>query len=66
MNISEAEQRLRLQAARSALASVRMAGVQPSVRVEVLFNAWAEGNESLDSIRRALMAELRAEDDRTN
>jgi hypothetical protein len=66
MIVSESEQRLRLKAAQSALASVRMAGVQPSVRVEALFNAWAKGNESLDSIRHALMAELRAEDDRTN
>ena len=64
MNVSETERKLRIEAAQSALASVRIAGLQPSEKVEALFGAWAEGNVSLDNIRDAFKEELRAEHDR--
>jgi len=58
MTISPTERHLRIRASQSALASVRLAGLEPSPQVEALFAAWAEDRESLDTIRQSLMEQL--------
>jgi hypothetical protein len=59
MNTSATERELRLQAARSAMASVRLAGLEPSAEIEVLLAAWVEGTESLNAIHDRLMEQWR-------
>jgi hypothetical protein len=63
MTISDNERNLRLKAAQSALASVKLAGQQPSQHLEGLFASWIDGNSTLDQIHASLSAKLRPTDD---
>ena len=55
MNTFTTERERRLRAAGSAMASVRLAGLEPSTEIEALLAAWAEGTESLSAIHDRLM-----------
>ncbi len=59
MNTSATERELRLQAARSATASVRLAGLEPSAGIETLLAAWTENAESLSTVHDWLMEQWR-------
>ena len=59
MTISDNERNLRLKAAQSALASVKLAGQQPSQHLEGLFASWIDGTSTLDQIHASLLAQLR-------
>jgi Antitoxin VbhA len=59
MTISDKERILRLKAVQSALASVRLAGLQPSQRLERLFASWIDGNSTLDQVCASLFAEVK-------
>jgi hypothetical protein len=63
MIISDNERILRLKAAQSALASVKLAGLQPSQHLESLFASWIDGNSTLDQTYASLLANLRATND---
>jgi hypothetical protein len=57
MTISDTERELRQGAAQSALASVRMAGLQPSSFLESLLSRWIAGDASLDEVHSALLSQ---------
>jgi hypothetical protein len=59
MTTSDKERILRLKAVQSALASVQLAGLQPSQRLERLFASWIDGNSTLDQVRASLFAEVK-------
>jgi hypothetical protein len=63
MTISDNERNLRLKAAQSALASVKLAGQQPSQYLETLFASWIDGSSTLDQVHAALLAKVRPTDD---
>ena len=63
MTISDTERALRQRAAQSAVASVKMAGLQPSQFLESLLSRWVEGNASLDEVQSALAAEVAQSND---
>jgi hypothetical protein len=63
MTISDNERSLRLKAAQSALASVKLAGQQPSQHLESLLVSWIDGNSTLDQIHASLVAKVRPTDD---
>ena len=54
MTISDNERNLRLKAAQSALASVKLAGQQPSQHLETLFASWIDGSSTLDQVHASL------------
>jgi Antitoxin VbhA len=59
MTTSDKERILRLKAVQSALASVQLAGLQPSQRLERLFASWIDGNSTLDQVHASLFAEVK-------
>ncbi len=63
MTTSDKERILRLKAVQSALASVQLAGLQPSQRLERLFASWIDGNSTLDQVHASLFAELKTTND---
>jgi hypothetical protein len=63
MIISDNERILRLKAAQSALASVKLAGLQPSQHLESLFASWIDGNSTLDQAYASLLANVRITND---
>jgi len=63
MTISDKERILRLKAVQSALASVQLAGLQPSQHLESLFASWIDGESTLDQIYDSLLAKLRTTND---
>ena len=58
MKISDTEKTLRLKAAHSAIASVKMTGLQPSELLESLLTQWIEGEASLDEVHSTLSAKV--------
>ena len=63
MTISDKERILRLKAAQSALASVQLAGLQPSQHLETLFASWIDSKSTLDQVYSSLFAKVRTTDD---
>ena len=63
MTTSDKERILRLKAVQSALASVQLAGLQPSQRLEGLFASWIDGNSTLDQVHASLYAKVRTTND---
>jgi hypothetical protein len=63
MTISDTEHALRQKAAQSAVASVKMTGVQPSQFFEVLMSRWVDGDASLDEVHSALAAKVEQPND---
>lgn len=61
MSISATERELRGSAAQSALASVRLAGLEPSQHLRRLLTAWSDGTESLNTIHDSLMEQWRTQ-----
>ena len=55
MTISKAERDLRAKAMASALASVRLDGLEPSPHAQSLLLAWVSGSISLDEICESLV-----------
>jgi len=58
MRISDTEKTLRLKAVHSAIASAKMAGLQPSEHLESILNQWIEGEASLDEVPSTLSARV--------
>jgi hypothetical protein len=56
MTTSDKERILRLKAVQSAFASVQLAGLQPSQRLERLFASWIDGNSTLDQVHASIFA----------
>ena len=63
MTISDNERNLRLKAVQSALASVKLAGQQPSQHFETLLASWIDGSSTLDQVHASLLARVRPTDD---
>ena len=63
MTTSDKERILRLNAVQSALASVKLAGLQPSQRLERLFASWIDGNSTLDQVYASLLAKVKTTND---
>jgi hypothetical protein len=63
MKISDTEKTLRLKAVHSAIASVKMTGLQPSALLESLFTEWVEGEASLDEVHSTLSAKVASSHD---
>jgi hypothetical protein len=61
MTTSDKERILRLKAVQAALASVQLAGLQPSQRLESLFASWIAGKSTLDEVYASLLAKVRTE-----
>jgi hypothetical protein len=58
MTISNTEHALRQRAAQSAVASVKLSGLQPSQFFESLLSRWVDGDASLDEVHSALAANV--------
>jgi hypothetical protein len=58
MTISNTEHALRQRAAQSAVASVKLSGLQPSQFFESLLSRWVDGDASLDEVQSALAAKV--------
>jgi hypothetical protein len=58
MTISSTEHALRQRAAQSAVASVKLSGLQPSQFFESLLSRWVDGDASLDEVQSALAAKV--------
>ena len=63
MTTSDKERILRLKAVQSALASVQLAGLQPSRHLETLFASWIDGKSTLDQVYDSLLAKVRINND---
>jgi hypothetical protein len=63
MTTSDKERILRLKAAQSALASVKLAGMQPSQQLESLFASWIDGKSTLDQVYDSLLAKVKTTND---
>jgi hypothetical protein len=63
MTTSDNERILRLKAVQSALASVQLAGLQPSKHLETLFASWIDGESTLDQVYASLFAKVRTTND---
>jgi hypothetical protein len=63
MTTSDKERVLRLKTAQSALASAKLAGLQPSQHLESLFASWIEGESTLDQVYDSLLAKVRTTND---
>jgi hypothetical protein len=59
MTTSDKERVLRLNAVQSALASVKLAGLQPSQHLESLFASWIHGESTLDQVYASLLAKVK-------
>jgi hypothetical protein len=63
MTTSDKERILRLKAVRAALASVQLAGLQPSQHLESLFASWIDGKSTLDQVYDSLFVKVRTAND---
>ena len=63
MTTSDKERILRLKAVQSALASVQLAGLQPSQQLERLFASWVDGKSTLDQVYDSLLAKVKTTND---
>jgi len=63
MTTSDKERNLRLKAAQAAVASVQLAGMQPSQHLESLFASWIDGKSTLDQVYASLFGKVRTTDD---
>jgi Antitoxin VbhA len=63
MTTSDKERVLRLKAVQSALASVQLAGMQPSQHLESLFASWIDGESTLDQVYASLLAKVKTTHD---
>ena len=63
MTTSDKERILRLKAVQSALASVQLAGMQPSQHLESLFASWIDGKLTLDQVYDSLLTKVRIAND---
>ena len=63
MTTSDKERILRLKAVQAALASVQLAGLQPSQHLESLFASWIEGESTLDQVYDSLLAKVKTTND---
>ena len=63
MTTSDKERILRLKAVQSALASVKLVGLQPSQHLESLFASWIDGNSTLDQVYASLLAKVKTTND---
>jgi hypothetical protein len=63
MTTSDKERILRLKAVQSALASVQLAGLQPSQLLESLFASWIDGKSTLDHVYASLLAKVKTAND---
>jgi hypothetical protein len=63
MTTSDKERILRLKAVESALASVQLAGLQPSQQLERLFASWVDGKSTLDQVYASLLAKVKTTND---
>ena len=63
MTTSDKERILRLKAVQSALASVQLAGLQPSQHLETLLASWIDGKSTLDQVYASLFGKVRRTDD---
>jgi hypothetical protein len=63
MTTSDNERILRLKAVQSALASVQLAGLQPSKHLETLFVSWIDGKSTLDQVYASLFEKVRTAND---
>jgi len=63
MTTSDKERILRLKAVQSALASVQLAGLQPSQYLKSLFASWIDGKSTLDQVYASLLANVRTAND---
>jgi hypothetical protein len=63
MTTSDKERILRQKAVQSALASVQLAGLQPSQHLECLFASWIDGKSTLDQVYDSLLAKMRKPND---
>jgi len=63
MNSSTSEEQLRIDAARSSLASVRLSSLEPSTRLERLLAAWSKDEVSLGAVRDELIEQWRMQND---
>jgi hypothetical protein len=63
MTTSDKERILRLKAVQSALASVQLAGVQPSQHLQRLFASWIGGDSTLDHVHASLLAMVKTNND---
>ena len=63
MTISNTERALRQRAAQSAVASVKLSGLQPSQFFESLLSRWVDGDASLDEVHSALAAKVEQPND---
>lgn len=63
MTTSDKERTLRLKAVQSAVASVQLAGLQPSQHLESLFASWIDGKSTLDLVYDSLLAKVRTTND---
>jgi hypothetical protein len=63
MTTSDKERILRLKAVQSALASVQLAGLQPSQQLERLFASWVDGKSTLDQVYASLLAKVKTTND---
>jgi hypothetical protein len=63
MTISNTEHALRQRAAQSAVASVKLSGLQPSQFFESLLSRWVDGGASLNEVHSALTAKVEQPND---
>ncbi len=63
MTTSDKERILLLMAVQSALASVQLAGLQPSKQLERLFDSWVDGKSTLDQVYASLLAKVKTTND---
>ena len=61
MTISQKQRDLRAAAVQTALASIRLAGLNPSTTFQALLSDWVEGHMCLDSIRGTLSNPVKEE-----
>jgi hypothetical protein len=63
MTTCDKERILRLKAVQSALASVQLAGLEPSQHLESLFSSWIDGKSTLDQVYASLLAKVKTTND---
>ena len=63
MTTSDKERILRLKVVEAAVASVQLAGLQPSQHLESLFASWIDGKSTLDQVYDSLLAKVRTAND---
>jgi len=63
MTTSDKERILRLKAVQAAVASVQLAGMQPSQHLESLFASWIDGKSTRDQVYDSLLEKVRTTND---